>query len=66
MEHVCRLLSLFSFLPPSFPSLFPDPRVRQENLLEVKVQVEFSDPTDARGFKLGSGKASMRSVLESA
>lgn len=66
MEHVCSLLSLFSSLPPSFPSLLPDPRVRQENLLEVKVQVEFSDPTDARGFKLGSSKARMRSVLESA
>lgn len=41
--------------------------MKQKNhLKEVRVQVELSDPTDTRDFKLDSSKAGMKSVLESA
>lgn len=40
--------------------------VKQKNHLKVSVQVELSDPTDTRDFKLDSSKAGMKSVLESA
>lgn len=58
----------FSLSLPSLPlSFLLDPRVKQKNhLKKVRVQVEFFDLTDTRGFTLDSSKAGMRNVLESA
>lgn len=53
-------------LPSLLLSFLLDPTVKQKNCFyKVRVQVEFSDLTDTRGFTLDISKAGMRNILES-